>query len=80
MAMRDVQQHGLAVAEQVDGEIYELKADGHRQTFRILFAAEGRHGQVLLALEGFSKKTQKTPPAKIRLARQRLRDWRNRGP
>jgi phage-related protein len=78
-AMSDVQKHGLAVAVQVDGEIYELKADGHRQTFRILFAAEGRHGQVLLALEGFSKKTQKLPPAKLRLARQRLRDWRSRG-
>lgn len=78
-AMSDVQKHGLAVAEQLDSEIYEVKADGHRQTYRILFASEGRHGQVLLALEGFSKKTQKTPPAKLRLARQRLRDWHDRG-
>jgi ribosome-binding protein aMBF1 (putative translation factor) len=34
---------------------------------------------VLLALEGFSKKTQKTRPEKIRLAERRLADWRRRG-
>ena len=78
-AMSDVQKGGLAIAEQLDAEIYEVKADGRLQTFRILFATEGRHGQVLLALDGFSKKTQKTPPAKLRLAKQRLRDWRQRG-
>lgn len=30
-------------------------------------------------LEAFSKKTQKTPPAKIALAERRLTDWRARG-
>ncbi len=78
-AMGDVQKNGLAVAEYLEDEIYEVKADGFRQTFRVLFAAEGQHDQVLLALEGFSKKTQKTPPAKIRLAKRRLREWRARG-
>lgn len=34
---------------------------------------------VLLSLDGFSKKTQKTPPEKIRLAERRLADWRRRG-
>jgi hypothetical protein len=33
-----------------------------RPFFRILFAPEGRYGQVLLALEGLAKKTRKTPP------------------
>jgi phage-related protein len=33
----------------------------------------------LLAVEAFSKKTQKTPAAKVALAEQRLRDWRSRG-
>jgi phage-related protein len=60
-------------------EIHEVKADGARQTFRVLFATEGRHDQVLLSLEAFSKKTQKTPPAKIRLAKRRLHEWRARG-
>ncbi len=48
------------------------------RAFRVLFATEGRRGQVLLSLEGFSKKTQKTPSAKIRLAERRLADWRRR--
>ncbi len=34
--------------------------------------------QVLLSLDGFSKKTRKTPPANIRLAERRLADWRRR--
>jgi phage-related protein len=78
-AMRDVRDVGLAAARHLRGEIYEARADGDRQTYRILFAPEGRRGQVLLALEGFSKKTQKTPPEKIRLAERRLADWRRRG-
>jgi phage-related protein len=78
-AMRDVRDVGLAAARHLRGEIYEVRADGDRQTYRILFAPEGRRDQVLLALEGFSKKTQKTPPEKIRLAERRLADWRRRG-
>jgi phage-related protein len=78
-AMRDGRDAGLAAARHLRGEIYEVRADGDRQTYRILFAPEGRRSQVLLALEGFSKKTQKTPPEKIRLAERRLTEWRRRG-
>ena len=39
---------------------------------------QGRYSQVLLALEAFSKKTQRTPPPKIELAEKRLADWRSR--
>jgi phage-related protein len=78
-AMKDVEKNGLRVDEHLQDEIYEVKADGVRQTFRILFAAVGLHDQVLLSLEGFSKKTQKTPPGKIRRAKQRLLEWRTRG-
>lgn len=77
-AMKDVRELGLAAARHLRGELYEVRADGERQTFRILFAPEGKHGQVLLALEAFSKKTQKTPPQKIQLAERRLADWRRR--
>lgn len=58
-AMKDVRETGLAAARHLMGEIYEVRADGDRQTYRILFAPEGRRSQVFLALEGFSKKTQK---------------------
>lgn len=76
VAVRD---EGLRAARHLRGDIYEVRADGERQTFRILFATEGRAGQVLLSLDAFAKKTQKAPPGKIRLAERRLADWRRRG-
>lgn len=78
-AMREVRHDGLAAAKHVEGEIYEVKAESERQTFRILFAQEGVHDQVLLALESFSKKQQRLPRDRIDLAQRRLRDWRSRG-
>ena len=77
-AMKEVQELGTSAARHLRGDIYEVRADGDRQTFRILFATEGRRDQVLLSLDGFSKKTRKTPPEKIRLAERRLADWRRR--
>ena len=78
-AMSDVRREGVRVAKHVEGELYEVKADSERQTFRILFAQEGAHDQVLLALEAFSKKQQRLPRDRIDLAHRRLRDWRSRG-
>jgi phage-related protein len=78
-AMKEVREHGVIAARHLRGDIYEVRAGGDRQSFRILFAQEGEQGQVLLLLSGFSKKTQKTPPDEITLAEKRLRDWRERG-
>ncbi len=78
-ALHEVERDGIAAAKHVEGEIYEGKADSSRQTFRILFAQEGAHDQVLLALEAFSKKQQRLPRDRIDLAKRRLRDWRSRG-
>lgn len=77
-AMADVRKEGLRVARHLRGEIYEVRADGSRVSVRILFAQEGEKGRVLLALEGFEKKTQKTPDRLVRLAETRLADWRSR--
>ena len=77
-AMKDVQTNGLTAARHLRGDIYEVRADGRQATYRVLFATEGRNGQVLLALSSFSKKTQRTPPDEIRLAERRLTDWRSR--
>jgi phage-related protein len=63
----------------LDGAIWEVRVDGNRVIYRILFAPEGSRGQILLALEGLNKKTQKTPPATIALAKRRLADWQRRG-
>lgn len=78
-AMKEVQADGLAAARHLRGEIYEVRAEGDRQAFRILFAPEGKSKNVLLALEGISKKTQKTPPETISVAERRLADWHRRG-
>jgi phage-related protein len=78
-AMKDVLVDGLAVARHLRGDIYEVRADADRVIYRVLFATEGRYSQVFLALEGFKKKTQRTPPETIRLAERRLASWRDRG-
>lgn len=77
-AMHEVSRVGLRAAKHVEGELYEVKAESDRQTFRVLFALEGKHDQVLLSLEAFSKKQRKLPREKIELAKRRLRDWRSR--
>jgi len=78
-AMDEVREEGLSAARHLRGEIYEVRAEGRDVAIRILFAQEGKKGRILLALEGFAKKTQKTPEGLIRLAERRLNDWRSRG-
>lgn len=76
--MSEVRRDGLAAADHLEADIYEVKAEGDRQGWRVLFAPEGEHDQVLLSLLAFSKKTQKTPRQHIELAKRRLGDWRSR--
>ncbi len=78
-SMKEAEREGLVAARHLRGDLYEVRADGQSQSYRILFAPEGHYGQVLLALEGFPKKTQKTPQHQIDLALRRLADWRSRG-
>lgn len=66
--MATIRRDGLREARHLRGALYEVRVNGRRQAFRILFALEGQYGQVLLALEGFSKKTQKTPPDLLTVA------------
>ena len=77
--MEYVRQHGTSVARHVRQDIYEVRATYDTKAYRILFACEGRFQHVLLALNGFQKKTQQTPQAHIERAEQRLADWRRRG-
>lgn len=79
-AMNHVRKDGLSAARHLQGEIYEVRISGLDVIYRVLFAKQGRFGQVLLALEAFIKKTQKTPRSKFILANQRLRDWKSRAP
>lgn len=78
--MREVRDRGLRAggARQLDGRIWEVRVSAGDASYRILFASVANRGRILLSLEGFSKKTQKTPPAKIKLAKKRLADWETR--
>ena len=77
--MRHVAREGKKAARHLSGEIYEVRATGENRIFRVLFASLGHFSHVLLGFDGFSKKTQRTPPAKIALAKKRLKDWIKRG-
>jgi phage-related protein len=77
--MKDVARLGLVSSRHLRGDVWEVRVQGENRIFRVLFSPEGRFGQILLALEAFTKKTQKTPPSAIALAEKRLADWRRRG-
>jgi phage-related protein len=77
--MEAVQQKGARTARKLSKRIYEIRVDGDRVIYRVLFASQASKGRILLALHGFSKKTQKTPPHLIDLAEARLADWEQRG-
>jgi phage-related protein len=78
-AMKDVKENGLVAARHVRGDIDEVRASHAGVEYRVLFATEGRRHHILLALEGFDKKTRKTPTRLVDLALARLADWRERG-
>lgn len=78
-AMKEVAREGLRFARHLRGDIWEIRVEAEQKAFRVLFSPEGRSQQVLLALEAFTKKTQRTPPRTIQLAERRLSDWRSRG-
>lgn len=77
--MRYIRQNGRSAARHLRRDIYEVRASYNTKAYRILFACEGHFSHILLSLEGFQKKTQQTPEASIKLAEQRLADWRRRG-
>lgn len=78
-AMKEVRRDGACAARHLRGDLYEVRADGERVIYRLLFALEGERAQILLSLSAFKKKTQTAPPDQIKLAERRLRDWRLRG-
>lgn len=77
-AMKEVQEEETRVAHFIRNDIYEVLSRCKDRTYRILFSEEGKHNHILLALEGFPKRTRKVPDSEIRLAETRLDDWRSR--
>lgn len=78
-AMKDVEKRGIVAASRpVRGPIREIDAHGPDETtYRLLFAKDGRVGQILVGLVFFEKRTRKTPPREIEIAEARLRDWKS---
>lgn len=76
-AMEEVAARGIAASRHLRGDIYEVRADADRHSFRVLFAQETKF--ILLSLSVFEKRTQKTPARELDAAKRRLRDWRARG-
>jgi phage-related protein len=78
--MKDVRDKGLkAAARHLRGDIYELRADGADNSYRLLFATEGKKSRILLGLHVMAKHTQQAPEPDIRKAERRLGEWRQRG-
>jgi phage-related protein len=76
-AMKEIAELGLGFARHLRGDIYEVRADADRRSFRVLFSKEAKF--ILLSLSAFEKRTQKTPARELELAERRLKDWRARG-
>ena len=56
------------MAKPLEGLIFELRKDRHR----ILYAPDGKR---FVLLSAFLKRTQKTPPEEIRLAKKRFAEY-----
>jgi phage-related protein len=65
-------------AKHIDGPIWELRSKFSSNIHRIFYFIW--HGNRLILLHGFTKKTPKTPPSEIKIAKERLADYQNRYP
>jgi phage-related protein len=72
-------EHFAYEQEHIGGDLLAVRVFLDGCTYRVLYAREGAHDQVLLGLHAFQKKDRKLPTAARKLAERRLRDWRSRG-
>lgn len=63
--------HNVKICHQIEGGIWQVESGRVRVLW---FYDEGR---VIILSNGFIKKTQKTPDAELRLARERLKQYRD---
>lgn len=60
----------------IDGELWELRIKFASDISRIFYFTW--NSETIVLLHGFIKKTQKTPPAEIKTAQKRLKDYKSR--
>ena len=66
---------GLPVCRPLSGGLWEVRSSlPSKREARVFF---GFHDELLVALHGFIKKTQKTPPGELAIARQRLTEMQS---
>ncbi len=56
----------------LDGKLYELRIEESKNTYRIIYFAHT--GKKFILLNGFVKKSKKTPEKEIELAKKRMRE------
>lgn len=66
---------GMPLARQMDRGLWELRSSLRDQTARTFYTV---HADQLVSLHGFVKKSQKTPPRELALAKQRMSKLRSR--
>lgn len=59
---------GMPYSRKIDKDLWELRVSG-KEAVRVFYTARGNE---IILLHIFKKKTEKTPPKEIKLARQRL--------
>lgn len=59
---------GRPTVDGLGGGLYEVRTSHDKNEYRILFCLDG---EVMVLLHGYQKKTRKTPPEDIALARKR---------
>ena len=63
---------GMPVCRRLENKIYEVRSNiSNKQIARVIFAVVDEY---MVLLNGFIKKSQKTPKKEIDLAKQRLKD------
>ena len=66
----------MPYSEALDDGIFELRCKfGHQISRALYFFFVGKR---IIITNGFIKKTQKTPPGELKLAKDRRKDWINR--
>ena len=78
--IRRLKEKGIKLKEphvkHIEGKLYELRTKDPKGVYRIIYFAY--KGKKFVLLNGFTKKTKKTPKNEIEKAKGRLKDYINR--
>ena len=66
---------GMPHTRSIDKGLFELRLKATEGIARVFFFA--RTGQCIMMLHQFMKKSQKTPPKEIKIARRRMKEMQN---